>query len=48
MIYKAQLKEIERLTRSIKKKAKNFIKHVEYPYQDDLLNVIDKMKNDKL
>ncbi len=44
MNYKQQLIEIKVLTRSIRKKANNFIRHVEYPYQDDLLSVIKDLK----
>ena len=44
MNYKEQYREIERLTKSIKKKALNYIKHQEIPYQDDLLYVIKELK----
>ena len=44
MNYKEQYQEIEMLTKSIRKKAKNFIKHADGPYYDDLLSVIKELK----
>ena len=43
MSYKEQLSEIKKLTKSINKKAKNFVKNPGGPYNMDLLRVIDDL-----
>jgi len=44
MTYKEQYQEIQRLTKSIVKKSKKFIRHVDGPYYEDLLTVIKDLK----
>ena len=47
MTYEDQLKEIKRLTKSIEEKAKQYVKKSDqenYPYYEDLLNVISELK----
>jgi len=43
MNYKEQLFEIKKLTKSINKKAKKFVKNPGGPYNMDLLRVIDDL-----
>ena len=43
MNYKEQLSEIKKLTKSINKKANNFVKNNSGPYNMDLLRVIDNL-----
>ncbi len=42
--YEKQLSEIKKLTKSIEKKASEFVKNPGCPYNMDLLRVIDDLK----
>ena len=44
MNYKEQIKEIEKLSKSIVKKSKKFIRHPDILYMDDLFTVIKDLK----